>query len=181
MPTLRSLAKKFESPQKRILRLSAEGKTEKAVRLIDEKGADLLASRDKEGRTPFFLAALNGHESTARQLLLLGSDPTTPNSAGQTPLRALLALPEPTSKQVRVAGVLLYMLRSPAVDLTTIPSEWMQTQARFYNASLARPPARREPEVDQEEDPTVADEDPRGGRKRTRARKTKRRQTRRRR
>ena len=185
MPGFRSFLKKFESAPTRLLRLSAEGKDHKVEAMLDDPAADwgrLLAARDAQGRTPFFLAAVNGHREIARMLWIVGSDPTTPNSAGQTPLQALLAIPEPTVDQHRLITSLRLMARWQTIHPEDIanPEVRKDLEKRFFPKTTVSPTA-----VNVVARAKNLPEDVEGllkgyGRRKT-ARKTKRRQTRRRR
>jgi hypothetical protein len=146
MPTFRSFLKKFESAPTRLLRLSAEGKTEKVRDMLDKPNADwgkLLGARDDQGRTPFFLAAVNGYWEIARMLWIVGSDPTTPNSAGQTPLQALLAIPEPTEDQRRLITSLQRMARWQTIHPEEIanPEVRKELEQRFFPKTKVSPTA----------------------------------------
>ncbi len=146
MPGISSLLKKFESDPKRLLRLSAEGKTEKVEAMLDRHGVDygrLLGARDAQGRTPFFLAAVNGHREIVRLLWIVGADPTTPNSAGQTPLQALLAIPEPTEDQRRLIDSLRNMARWQTIHPGDIanPEVRKELEKRFFPKTTVSPTA----------------------------------------
>lgn len=134
MPTLRSFLKKFETPKQRILRLSAEGKADKIRTLLDTRGLALAGVRDKQGRTPLFLAALNGHTEAMRVLMAAGADPSATDATGQTPLQTLLAIPEPTDEQRRALGFMGILARVEPIDPSGIanPSVKKTLERRFY-------------------------------------------------
>jgi hypothetical protein len=185
MPGVSSFLKKFESAPTRLLRLSAEGKTEKVREMVDKPGVEyarLLGARDSQGRTPFFLAVVNGHQEIARMLFILGSDPLDTNAAGQTPLQALLAIPEPTEDHLRLVVFLRGIARWQTLHPEDIanPEVRKKLERQYFPITKVSPTA-----VNVVARAKNLPEDIEGlikgyGRRKT-ARKTKRRQTRRRR
>jgi hypothetical protein len=180
MPTVRSFLKKFETPTQRMLRLSAEGKYEKVRDLLNEKGLALAGVRDSQGRTPLFLAALNGQRDTLPVLFAAGADPTTPNAAGQSPLQALLAIPEPTEGQRSAIRFLAGLARVEPIDPASIqnPEVRKELEEVYLRRTKVSPTAvnvvARAKNLPEDVERLI-----KGYGRRKTARKTKRRQTRR--
>ena len=182
MPTLRSFLKKFESPKQRILRLSAEGKTDKVRDMVDsEAGMKLVRVRDAKGRTPLFLAAINGHREIVRILTILGADPSARDTSGTTPLAALLALPELTGEQFYILDFLRHQTRGvEGIDPTRIANREIREELAktYYPRTTVSPTAAevvgRTKNLPEDVQRIIGKF---GGK--TRSRKTRRRQTRR--
>lgn len=70
-------------------RACAEGDINTIKNLLnarDTDSANLLNTRDYEGRSPLFVAALAGHARVVKLLVARGADPNAPDSQGLTPL-----------------------------------------------------------------------------------------------
>lgn len=154
MQRLKSFVKKLSSPEEqKLLRLVAEGKGQEVYFLMNEGKGDpaerweriqrLANARDSEGRSASFLAAMNGDVEMLRLLNNSGADFTVPTAAGQTPLQALLAVPEPTNRQRAAIGYLRWIAPKQVIDPGGIKNLelWESIGREFYAKKTASPTA----------------------------------------
>lgn len=195
MQRLKSFVKKLSSPEEqKLLRLVAEGKGQEVYFLMNEgAGKDhtrdweriqrLANARDSEGRSASFLAAMNGDVEMLRLLNNSGADFTVPTAAGQTPLQALLAVPEPTNRQRAAIGYLRWIAPKQVIDPGKIKNLelWESIGREFYAKKTASPTAVKAVAEAKNLPEDIEQLLKKYGGKKTRSRKTRRRQTRRRR
>lgn len=166
-----------------ILRYSAAGNTDKVEKLL-EKNPKLLEAYDDQWRTPAFLAATNRHLETFRLLANKGADLRVVTKSKQTIYDVLLPGATHTHDEWEIIDILRKRVGLTEEELDRVTDK----ELRDYFNSLRGPtvvatPSKPEAVVVKNPLAGIADwgAKKKGGRHAKTARKTRRRQTRRRR